>query len=245
MSDWNPDERFTFTAPLSTGDDVTHEVYAKGIGNPILILQELPGIGPETLALADRLVEAGFKVFIPHMFGTFGKITMGRNILRLFCVRREFNIFLKGRQSPISAWLRSLTREIRHREHAAGVGVIGMCLTGSFALTLMADAAVIGGVASQPALPVFGGDQLHMSDDDVIEASAGMQRNGPGLAMRYKDDKTAPAKLMRALENAFGKDLNTVEYPGKQHSLLTLHFHEPAYQRVEAYFQDRFAQAKQ
>jgi len=239
MSSWNSDACFPFIAPLSGGGESRHDVHVKGSGPPILVLQELPGIGPETLALADRLVAAGFTVYLPHLFGTFGKTTPLRNMARLFCVRREFNMFLKGRQSPVPTWMRALARHIRERENAAGIGVIGMCLTGSFALTLMADDAVLGAVASQPALPLFGGDALHMDAEDIAAARAGMSARGPALALRYRGDKMAPARLMRNLETTFGDGLDTVEYPGNQHSLLTLHFHQPAYTRVEAYFRER------
>ncbi|WP_164659808.1 dienelactone hydrolase family protein [Tropicibacter sp. Alg240-R139] len=242
MSSWEPDRTFDFTAALSTGQEATHTVHVRGHGPPILLLQELPGIGPETLDLVDRLTDSGFRVYLPHLFGSFGKVTMTRNALRMFCIRREFNVFLKGRQSPISTWMRALCRHIRSEEDTAGVGVIGMCLTGSFALALMADDAVLGGVASQPALPLFGRDRLHMSEADIAAARVGMESKGPGLAMRYTGDGVAPARLMRALERAFGEDLQTVEFPGKDHSLLTLHFHDPAYHRVEAYFRERFAQ---
>lgn len=240
---WTHDTVFPFSAAMTSGKTATHDVYAGGEGPPILILQELPGIGPETLDLAKRLNGAGFRVYLPHMFGTYGKVTMGRNMARLFCVRREVNMFLKGRQSPIAGWMRSLAAEIKSRDNAAGVGVIGMCLTGSFALTMMAEDAVLGGVASQPALPIFGGDELHMSPNDVAQARAGMATKGPGLAMRYAGDKLAPKRLMCALQDAFGDDLETQEYEGKDHSLLTLDFHEPAYQRVQDYFRARFAQA--
>ncbi|MCE8526782.1 dienelactone hydrolase family protein [Ruegeria pomeroyi] len=239
MCSWNPDECFTFAAPLDSGREARHSVHVKGTGPPILLLQELPGIGPETLALADRLIAAGFTVYLPHFFGTFGKTTLVTNAARLFCVRREFNMFLRGRQSPVATWMRALARHIRDRQGVPGIGVIGMCLTGSFALALMADDAVLGAVASQPALPVFGGDALPMSEADISGARAGMSAKGPALGMRYRDDKMAPARLMRNLETAFGDGLDTVEYPGTQHSLLTLHFHQPAYARVETYFRER------
>ncbi|WP_299082731.1 dienelactone hydrolase family protein [uncultured Ruegeria sp.] len=237
---WTHDTVFPFTAPLTTGIETTHDVYVGGEGPPIMILQELPGIGTETLELAQRLNASGFRVYLPHLFGTFGKTETAKNFARLFCVRREINMFLKGRESPISGWMRALTRDIRDREGSKGVGVIGMCLTGSFALTLMAEDAVLGGVASQPALPLLGGDKLHMSKHDIGEASSGMTAKGPALAMRYAEDKMSPQRLMHALENAFGGLVQTVEFPGKGHSLLTLHFHEPAYQKVDTYFKARF-----
>lgn len=237
---WTHDTVFPFTAPLTSGQNTTHDVYVGGDGPPILILQELPGIGPETLELAAKLNASGFRVYLPHMFGTYGKIELVKNSARLFCVRKEFNIFAKGKQSPIAGWMRALTQEIKQRESSAGVGVIGMCLTGSFALTLMAEDAVLGGVASQPALPILGGTQLHMSQQDISAAATGMAAKGPGLAMRYERDKLASKKLMDALKQAFGDLLETKEYPGKDHSLLTLDFHDPAYQRVDAYFKARF-----
>lgn len=237
---WAHDTVFPFTAPLSTGAQTTHDVYVGGKGPPIMILQELPGIGPETLDLATRLNGSGFRVYLPHMFGTYGKKEMTRNLLRLFCIRREFNIFAAGKQSPVAKWMRALAHEIKARESSAGVGVIGMCMTGSFALTLMAEDAVLGGVASQPALPVMGGGKLHMSNHDIGEASAGMAAKGPGLAMRYSRDRVSPQRLMHALEAAFGGLVQTEEFPGKGHSLLTIDFHDPAYQRVDAYFKARF-----
>ncbi len=241
MPEFFPNSTFTFTAQMSNGREASYEVYVKGDGPPILLMQELPGIGPETLALLDRLVAAGFRVYLPHFLGTFGKVTMVRNTIRMLCVRREINMFLRGRQSPFADWFRALARHIRERDAAKGVGVIGMCLTGSFALTLMAEDTVLGGVASQPALPAFSKGQLHMSDQDIAAARAGMAKKGPALAMRFKGDKLVPDALFAAMQRAFGDDLETVEYEGDDHSLLTLHFHQPAYDRVEAYFHERFA----
>lgn len=240
MSNWTGATGFDFTGPLATGDEVTHRIYVKGDGAPIVILQELPGIGPETLELADRLIAAGFRVYLPHLLGPFGKVTTLRNTARLLCIRREFNMFARGRQSPISAWMRALVAEVSSREGGARVGVVGMCLTGSFALALMAEDAVRAAVASQPALPVFGGGALHMSGAEVALARAGMEAKGCALAMRYADDKLVPDRLWDALKAGFGDTLETVQFPGRDHSLLTLDFHSPAYARMEAYFKARF-----
>lgn len=240
MTDWRADSKFPFKAPLSTGPDVTHSVYVKGDGPPILLMQELPGIGPETLALVDRLNAAGFRVYLPHVLGKFGKATMARNLLKLLCIRREFNMFLKGRQSPIAGWMRALVAEIQSREGGAQVGVIGMCLTGAFALPLMAEDAVAAAVASQPALPSGSKGALHMTDAEVSAAKVAMAEKGPALAMRFTGDKLVPDALWEAFQTAFGDTLEVEEYPSDQHSLLTLHFHQPAYDRMEAYFKARF-----
>ncbi len=180
MSDWTPKDTFSFSAPLLTGETATHDVHVSGDGPPILLMQELPGIGPQTLDLVKRLNAAGFRVYLPHFLGPFGRVAMLRNTLRVICVRRELNVFLKGQQSPFAGWLRELARHIHHREGGPGVGVIGMCLTGSFALTLMADEAVIGGVASQPALPIRSKGQLHMNKKDIAAARKGGPQGDAG-----------------------------------------------------------------
>ena len=241
MAEFRADVTFPFSTTLSNGHESRHTVYVKGEGPPILLVQELPGIVPETLKLVERLNAAGFKVYLPHFLGPLGKFAMARNTLRLLCVRREINIFAKGKQSPFADWLRALARHIRDTEDAAGVGFIGMCLAGSFALTLMADDAVLGGVASQPALPIRSKGRLHMSKDDIAKAREAMAKKGKGLAMRFTGDKLVPDDLWEATKRAFGDDLESVEFQGNDHSLLTVHFHQPAFDRVEAYFKERFA----
>lgn len=76
------------------------------------------------------------------------------------------------------------------------------------------------------------------------DVRAGMARKGHGLVMRYTDDKLASERHIGALKDAFDDHLETVEFDGNDHSLLTLDFHEPAYQRVQVYFRARFARAE-
>jgi len=54
------------------------------VGAPVVLIQELPGIGVETLRLADELVAAGFPVVTPHLFGPIGRTQMLRNLVRVF-----------------------------------------------------------------------------------------------------------------------------------------------------------------
>jgi dienelactone hydrolase len=243
MSDWPHDTRFAFGAPLHGGETATHDVYVKGDGPAILILQEMPGIGPETLSLVDRLVAAGFRIYLAHFLGPFGRKSVVGNTLRVLCIRREFHAFARGRESPIGGWFRALAAEVSAREGGRGIGVIGMCLTGGFAIAMMSEDAVAAGVASQPSLPAMGGDALHMSPADISAARAGMAAKGPGLAMRYTGDRLSTARHMAALRAAFGDTLETVEFQGRGHALLTLHFHEPAYRRMQNYFRTRLMPA--
>ena len=57
-----------FTAPLRDGSQISHDVYSKGDGPAcVVIIQELPGIGPETISLANTFVDEGFRVVLPHL----------------------------------------------------------------------------------------------------------------------------------------------------------------------------------
>lgn len=218
----------SFSAPTRNGDAITHNVYSRGDGPVIVIIQELPGIGQETLALADKFVNKGYKVYLPHLFGPIGKFSGLPNFIRVFCMRKEFAIFEKNKSSPIVDWLKALCQEIRSTESVEGVGVIGMCLTGNFAIALMADEAVLAGVASQPALPMKGANLLHMSDDEIASSRARLTKIGPMKAYRFEEDKMSPPERFEAIDKAFNSgdvtcvDLKTL--PGKGHSVLTLDF---------------------
>lgn len=230
---------FDFTGPVDTGT-VTHPVYVRGAGHPVVIWQELPGIGPETLALADRLDAAGYRVYLPHLFGPLGRVSMLGNIARVMCMRREFHLLAQAKASPITRWMAALCAEVSVREGGAKVGTIGMCLTGNFALTLMAEPDVVAGVASQPALPILGPGHLHMSDDQIKAARAGMAAKGCAIAMRYDGDWMVPQAKFDAIEAAFGDGVVTHTFPGKAHSLLTLDPCEDAFATVLDYFAARF-----
>ncbi len=246
--EWIDQQTESFEFPNQAAE-IQPTIYVKGEGPPIVILQELPGIGHETFDLADRLIAAGFRVYLPHLFGELGKTLKSKlaNAGRLWCIRREFQAFRVGKQSEIASWLRALCAEVEKREDGVRIGVIGMCLTGSFAIPLMAEDAVAGAVASQPALPFkIKTDQLPMSGCDVKRARRKMEEKGPALAMRYKSDKLSTEKHIKALEDAFGNTLEVEWYcnpkgvEGALHSLLTVDFSEEAYARVEEYFKARF-----
>ncbi|MBL4749253.1 MAG: dienelactone hydrolase family protein [Amylibacter sp.] len=234
-------QKFSFEAPLTTGQAASHDVYFAGFGPAILLIQELPGIDQDTFGLAEKLIDQGYSVYLPLLIGRFGEKAMLANTARLFCVRREINMFARGKQSPISTWLRGLCGEVETRAANGKIGVIGMCLSGGFALALMADDAVLGAVASQPSLPMFGGSALDMTADDIVECKAAMKAKGGALAMRYANDPIARRKTMQAIDKAFTPHIKTVEFEGSKHSLLTGDFNQGAYDEMSAYFKMRFA----
>ncbi len=248
-------EKSTFSAALASGKKVTHDIYQRGSGAPIVLIQELPGIGVETLRLADEFVEAGFRVVMPHLFGPIGKVSMVGNIVRVFCMRKEFHLFQANRSSPIVDWLKALCRDIQASHGVNGVGVIGMCLTGNFAISLMADDSVLAAVASQPAMPIGKQSALHMSDEDIGAIKMGIDAKAPMQAFRFEGDPMCTSAKFKSIDATFNSEgatrveLHTL--PGKQHSVLTLDFVDEdahptrqALNNILSYFQQQLASTK-
>jgi dienelactone hydrolase len=242
-------DHFPFTAPLASGHEVTKDIYVRGAGPPVVLIQELPGIGPETLRLADRLVEAGFRVYLPHLFGPLEQVSLAGNTVRMFCLWREFRVFRRRQSSPIVDWLRALCREVREREGVAGVGVIGMCLTGNFAIALMGDDNVLAAVASQPALPIGDKAALHLSEAEIEATRARIDATAPMLALRFAGDTMVRAERFHCLAETFNTDRERIRLrtlPGEGHAVLTLDFVDEeghptreALQEVIAYFSEQ------
>ncbi|WP_316015554.1 dienelactone hydrolase family protein [Roseobacter sp. HKCCA0434] len=214
-----------FTAPVA-GRDLTRQVHTLGEGPDMVLIQELPGVTPELLALAGRLAAAGFRVHVPHLFGPWGRSAMLSNTLRVLCLRREFAVFARDRSSPVVDWLRALCAQL-----GGPVGVIGMCLTGNFALTLIAEDSVAAAVASQPSLPIARQDALHMSAGDIAASRAALDVKPPMRALRFEGDPLCRAAKFAAIDAAFNDDRTRVEtttLPGRGHAVLTAHFVDEA-----------------
>lgn len=240
-----------FSTDVVDGKPLQHDVYSKGNGPVLLLLQELPGITKEMLVLADKLVNAGFRVVMPHLFGPLGQMSFAGNLTRLFCMRREFSLFSRNKASPVVRWLAALSQKLKEDHGVAGIGVIGMCLSGNFAISLMADDSVIAAVGSQPSMPLFSQKSLHMSDQDISDIRTRLDQHGPMLAYRFAGDVLCTAAKFDALEKTFNDDaerikLNTV--PGNKHAMLTAHFIDgegsptvKALNEIIAYFQEKLA----
>ena len=221
----------TFAAATQKGHKIKHDVYERGVGKVVVIIQELPGIGQETLALADQFVNRGYKVVLPHLFGPIGKISMKANLIRVFCMRREFRVFAKSKSSPIVDWLGALCIQVKEENLVSGVAVIGMCLTGNFAISLMANDAVLASYASQPSLPLQDQNATHLSKDEIDIIKARIDEVGPIHCKRFEGDKICAAQRFELLEAQFndGKQrIITETLPGDGHSILTLDFVDEA-----------------
>jgi hypothetical protein len=145
-----------YTSFRFTHDGESKTVYRRGAGPGVVIIHEIPGITPPVERFANFVVDAGFTAFVPHLFGTPGKpLSVGYALEQMVraCISREFHVLAAGGSSPVTDWLRALCRTRTPSAAGPGVGAIGMCLTGNFALSLMVDESVMAPVLSQPSLP--------------------------------------------------------------------------------------------
>ena len=207
-----------FSVTPVTFDGETRDVYRRGVGPGVVIMHEVPGITPEVARFARIVADAGFTVFAPTLFGTPGKTmtvpyAMGQ-MLRA-CVSREFRIFEVNQTSPIISWLRALCASAHAELGGPGVGAIGMCLTGNFALALMVEPSMMAPVLSQPSLPIglFAGSKrgLHLSAEDLVIAKRRAAEGVPVLGMRFTHDFMCPGARFERLREELGDAFEAIE----------------------------------
>lgn len=235
----------SWTAGSHTADAITHPTYRKGSGPGVVVIHEVPGITPAVIAFAEEVVARGFTVVMPSLFGRDEAPATGRESLRTVaqvCVSREFSMFALGRTTPVAAWLRSLARELHAELGGPGVGAVGMCMTGGYALAMLADAPVAAPVLAQPASPApispaRRGD-LGLSPADLAAVKAKVAAGCQVLGLRYDRDPAVGTRF-DTLHRELGDNFIAVEFPGRRHSTLTEHRQQEGVDRVLAFFEDR------
>lgn len=224
-------------------------------------MHEMPFLHDGVVAFGRRVVDAGFTVYMPSLFGTPGPLTAARSVASMAraCISREFTLLATRRTSPITHWLRALAREAHAACGGPGVGAIGMCFTGGFALAMMVDDAVVAPVLSQPSIPLpFTRSQrrdLGISDEDLAAIE---RRDTCVMGLRFTHDRLVPAERFARLREELGERFIAIEIdssPGnphgigpRAHSVLAFDFVDRpehptriALDRVLAFFRDRLA----
>ena len=256
-----------FTESQFTHDGLTRSVYAAGTGPAVIVIHEIPGLHPGVAAFAQRVVDAGFSVRMPSLFGTPGRsvsVPYAINSLARACVAREFSALALNRTSPVIGWLRRLAAEAHAECGGPGVGAVGMCFTGGFALGMMVDDTMLAPVLSQPSLPFpltpSRRRSVGISDADLARVKARAAQGACVMGLRFTADVAVPAARFDTLRRELGDAFIAVEIdsskgnphgiPRAAHSVLTEHFvDEPrhptrdALDRVLAFFAERLAPA--
>lgn len=236
--------RSTFTAA-----GFTREVYRRGTGPGVVVVHEVPGITPRVAQFANELVERGFTVLMPSLVGEPGREPSGAYVARSMakvCVSREFANWATGRTSPIIGWLRALARHLHDEVGGPGVGAVGMCFTGGFALGMMVDDLMIAPVLSQPSLPFAVGKarsgDVGLSHDDALVVARRAADGCQVLGLRYTGDTFVGDRRFEALHALLGDAFIAIELPSvdrKDHSVLTEQRDDASVERVISFLAER------
>jgi dienelactone hydrolase len=232
-----------YTKESFEADGKRRDMYRLGRGPAVIVCSEAPGITPEQGVFGRRVVAAGCTAVMPDLFGDAGRPMSGLYALRSLgpaCMSREFSCFALKRTSPITSWLRQLAKAEHERCGGPGVGVVGMCFTGGFALGMMVDDVVLAPVLSQPSQP-FPITKKHkadigISDEDLAKVKARTEAGQCVLGLRFTKDPFCFEARFETLRRELGDKFIAVEidsapgnpylHPKNAHSVLTHHLQD-------------------
>lgn len=208
----------------------------------VLLMHEFPGISDNLVALADVLA-ADFRVVVPSIVGRDGSADP-LDSLRQICVRREVHIFARHGVSAAVGWLRDFADTHVADPSGRPYGVIGLCLTGNFALALAVDPRVAAAVVGEPAIPVWpSGLGLSAEDSACLAGRTDLRVQG----YRFRHDRLSPGAKLDSAKQLLGERLRvfTLTEPNQHgHSTLTGRWRsEAAIASTRAFLKERLAPA--
>jgi dienelactone hydrolase len=197
-----------FDPRVVTLDGITKVVHVAGTGPAVIVMTEMPGISPHVARFSRWVRDAGFTVYMPSLFGRDGAVPNvedGTVTFRRACVSAEFRAFAANESSPVTKWLRSLARQAHEDCAGPGVGAIGMCFTGNFALTMMLEPAMLAPVLSQPSLPLDDPAGIEIAPDELAAVRERLEQEDlTVMAYRFKGDRFCKAQRFAAYSEALG-----------------------------------------
>jgi dienelactone hydrolase len=210
-----PDRSITEDDPLEdfdprtiTLDGVAKVVHVAGTGPGVIVMTEMPGISPHVARFSRWVRDAGFTVYMPSLYGRDGAVPgveEGAAVFQRACMSAEFRAFAANESSPVTQWLRSLARLAHEQCGGPGVGAIGMCFTGNFALTMMLEPAMLAPVLAEPTLPLDDPAGIEMSPAELAAVRERLEQEDlTVMAYRFKGDRFCRAQRFAAYSEALG-----------------------------------------
>ncbi|MGF6432150.1 dienelactone hydrolase family protein [Bradyrhizobium elkanii] len=191
-----------------TLDGAGKSVHVGGKGPAVIVMAEMPGISPHVARFTRWVRDAGFTVYMPSLFGRDGAVASaeeGAAVFQRACVSAEFRAMAANQSSPVTQWLRALARFAHGECGGPGVGAIGMCFTGNFALTMMLEPSMLAPVLSQPSLPLNDPAGVEIAPEQIKAVRERLEREDlTVLAYRFEGDKFCMAQRFAAYREALG-----------------------------------------
>jgi dienelactone hydrolase len=227
-------------------DGKSRAVFRKGDGPAVIVIAEMPGITPKVAEFARKVAASGCTAVMPHLFGDPGRgASEGKKASALYamsslvpvCISREFTVLATGKTSRVISWLRALAAHEHARCGGPGVGAVGMCFTGGFALAMAVDDRLLAPVLAEPSLP-FPVSKKHKATIDISTADLATVKQrcaADGLevmGLRFQGDSFSPPERFDFLRRELGDAFLAIELDDgsanpdaamKPHSVLTEH----------------------
>lgn len=237
-----------------TLDGTTRTVYVAGRGPAVIVMAEMPGISPHVARFARWVRAKGLTVYMPSLFGRDGaypEAEAGLAVLRRACVSAELRALAANASSPVTQWLRGLARAAHEACGGPGVGAIGMCFTGGFALSMMLEPAVLAPVLCQPSLPLDDPGAIQIAPDELATVRRRLEQEDLTVrAYRFEGDRHCTAQRFAAYAAGLGPRFEATVVPaaaanpapppffarivGCPHSVVTAHLIDEAGQPTAA-----------
>lgn len=255
-----PDWLSGFEAGSFEHGGVARTFFSRGKGPPVLILPEIFGVTEQIAKFAQLLTQrAAVSVYVPVLFGdpaTSGSFLGRAAAIADMCIRREFALIAAHRAGRAVDVVRALAeRALRERAPAAKFGVVGLCLTGNFALAMMCDRRLAAPVTSEPSLPfsftAYGKAQPGV---DPAAIACAKDRTGNGetlLGFRFAGDWISSVRKFDGFQAELGPgferhDLALPAGKTRGHSVFTASYDDAegsptrdAFDRLVAFLQER------
>ena len=198
-----------FDPRVLTLEGVSKVVHVAGAGPAVIVMTEMPGISPHVARFSRWVRDAGFTVYMPSLFGRDGAmptVEEGTAVFQRACVSAEFRALGANRSSPVTQWLRSLARLAHEECGGPGVGAIGMCFTGNFALTMMLEPSMLAPVLAEPTLPLDDPAGLEIAPEELTAVRERLEREDlTVMAYRFEGDRFCRAERFAAYSQALGE----------------------------------------
>ena len=211
-----------FVSEERTFGGVTKQVFRIGARGPaVVVMHEVPGVTPNVLRLAKIVADAGYHVAVPVLFGEPGKppdLLYDAEEVLAMCVSAEFAVWRANGSSPVVDWLRALCVDLYGEvKEGKGVGAIGLCITGGFALSLAvgSDGVVKAPVMSEPSLPfplpfTQNHEAVHLAPEEQAALAAGSVR---AMGLRFTNDSYCRKARFDRYEKILGNRFQRFEIP--------------------------------